>query len=167
MHRILSQLHSEMFKFKQLNTFDALRLFSELKKYMALNSYEIQAPQVKVAFEQLKGKAPSCLRLLLWPERDETEMQLVNKFYGSPLCVRQHKVLCSGSPRKGGENLCSATFDPDRVLASFSFPAGNTATTLDATDGSSVRAWNAIGWKLKAVDEHHVKIFTDDGKQFN
>jgi hypothetical protein len=133
---------------------------------MALNSYDIQVPEVKASFEQLKAKAPSCLRLLLWPESDETKMQLVNKFYGSPLCILQHRVLCSGSSvENDGEHLCSATFDPDKVLTSFSFLAGNTAMTLDTSEGSSVGVWNALWWRLKAVDEHHVKIGTDDGKK--
>jgi len=167
-HRILSQLHSEMIKFKQTNTFDALRLFGEVKRYMSLNSYDIQVPEVKASFEQLKAKAPSCLRLLMWPERDDTKMQLVNKFYGSPLCILQHRVLCSErSDDKDGEHFCSATFDPDKVLTSFSLLAGNTAMTLDTSEGSSVGVWNALRWRLKAVDEHHVKICTDDGTKFH
>jgi hypothetical protein len=96
-------------------------------------------------------------------------MQLVNKFYGSPLCILQHRVLCSGSSdeENDGEHLCSATFDPDKVLTSFSFLAGNTAMTLDSSEGSSVGVWNALWWRLKALDEHHVKICTDDGKKNN
>jgi hypothetical protein len=164
-HLILTQLHCEMLRFQQLNTNEAFCLFNELKRYMTLDSPECEAPEVKAAFNKLKAEAPKCLHLLLWPE-DETRQQLrvVNKFYDSPLWVQQEQKLFCFSGAED-EQTCSVSVDPNTALTSFSFKSGDACWKLDALESESMARVALIGarWKLKAVDEQHVKIFTDDG----
>jgi hypothetical protein len=115
----------------------------------------------------MKAKAPACLRLLLWPDEGD-ELRLVNKFYDSPLCIQQDRVVCYDALDK--ELLCSATVDSDEKLINLGFKSGGkTMAPLDAwtPEGSTKVAWEGIQWKLRAVDEHHVKIGTIDGIIFN
>jgi hypothetical protein len=84
--RILIQLHVEIFRSQQTHTF-------EVKHYMTLNLRDSD-PKVNTSLEQLKAKAPSCLRLLLWPEKNENQLRLVNKFFDSALrSARESFVL--------------------------------------------------------------------------
>jgi hypothetical protein len=162
--RLLSQLYAEMMRFKQTNTFEAFHLFNEVKRHMSLDSYQTQTPEVKNYFDRLKSKAPAFLRLLLWPEEKESQLRLVNKFFDSPLCVRNEKVICCTSEE---ELLCSATVDPVKVLASLSFESGDAPLTLDALTpkGSAIVVLSETRWRLKPVDEHYVTISTDDGNK--
>jgi hypothetical protein len=159
--RILIQLHVEIFRSQQTQTFEAFRLFNEVKHYMTLNAREFD-PKVNTSLEQLKAKAPSCLRLLLWPEKNENQLRLVNKFFDSPLCIQHEKVLCCSADDE--ELLCSATVDTVKVLTSFSFNSDDSSLNLGASDGTTKISLVGTQWRLKAVDEHHVKICTDDGK---
>jgi hypothetical protein len=95
--RILTQLQVEMHKFQQTNTFEAFRLFHEVKYYMKLDTYKSLHPKWKLAFEELKAKAPTCLRLLLWSEGDENQLQIVNKLFDSSLSVHQDRIVCSSA----------------------------------------------------------------------
>jgi hypothetical protein len=160
----LTQLQIEMHKFQQMNTFEAFSLFNMVKYYMAHAHYKTHAPTLKASLEELKAKAPTCLRLLLWP--DENQLQLVNKFFDSPLCIQQDKIVCSNSsPDK--DLLCSATVDPKTSLTTFSFKSGTESCKLDATvleDNTAEKPWIGTLWKVKAFDDTHVKIFTDDGE---
>lgn len=56
--------------------------------------------------------------------------------------------------------------DSCKALATFSFKSGGTCRQLNASDpdGIALMAANGTEWKIKSVDEHHVKIFTEDGK---
>jgi hypothetical protein len=162
--RILTPLQNEMHKFQQMNTFEAFCLFNMVKYYMAHDHYKTYAPTLKASFEELKAKAPTCFRLLLWP--DENQLQLVNKFFDSPLCIQQDKIVCSNSSLDK-DLLCSATVDPKTALTTFSFTSGAKSCKLDAAaleDIKTKKPWIGTQWKVKAVDDTHVKIFTDDGE---
>jgi hypothetical protein len=165
--RVLTQLHIEMVKFQQTNTFEAFCLYNMVKHNMLFNNYESLQPKLKASFEQLKAKAPSCLRLLLWPKEDEKQLRLVNKFYDSPLCIQDEKVFCCSSQEDNDqEQLCSVSVEADTALTTYSFKCGDTRWKLDASDSDNVAkvTWTGTRWKLKPADEHHVQIFTDDGK---
>jgi hypothetical protein len=165
--RILTQLQIEMHKFQQTNTFECFRLFNMVKLYMAFDNFGTLKPELKTSYEELKGKAPSCLRLLLWPEENEEQLQLVNKFFDSPLCIQQDKIVCSSSsPEK--ELLFGTSVDRDTALTFFSFKSEAKCCKLDAAaledTSDAKKPWSGTPWKLKPVDETHVKIFTDDGE---
>jgi len=165
--RILTRLHLEMFKCQQMDTFEAFCLFNEVKQYMELDSCEDQEPELKAPLEQLKAKVPICLRLILWPKEDENQLRLVNKFFDSAVCIRQEKIVCSSSSLDK-ELFFSAAVDPDTALTTFSFYSGTTYCKLDVAaleDFSGKKPWTGTQWKLKAHDENHVKIFTDDGER--
>jgi hypothetical protein len=162
--RILTQLQIEMQKFQQMNTFEAFRLFNMVKLCMAFDCYKNLKPECKASYEQLKAKAPTCLRLLLWPDQEENQLQLVNKFFDSSLYIQKEKIVCSNVP-PNKDLLCSATVNPKTSLTTFSFKCGTKRCKLDAAafeDSTTKQSGNR--WKLKAVDDTHVKIFTDDGK---
>jgi hypothetical protein len=162
--RILTQLQIEMHKFQQMNTFEAFSLFNMVKYNMGLMNYESQKPEVKASHEELKAKAPTCFRLILWPDEEEHQLQLVNKFFDSSLSIQQDKSVCSNSS-PDADLLCSATVDPVTALTTFSFKSGAKLDAAALEDTETKKPW--IGthlWKLKAVDDTHVKIFTDDGE---
>lgn len=164
---ILNQLHAELVQFKQANSFEAFCLFNEVKQTMLRDNFATLKPIYKAPFEELKAKAPACLHLLLWPEKNKIRFRLINKFYDTPLCIHEEQVFCcTCHQEKDFEQLCSVFVDPDTALVTFSFKSGDTCWKLDGTDldGMAKAAWNGTQWKLKATDEHHVKIFTDDGK---
>jgi len=165
--RILTRLQIEMDKFQQMNTFEAFCLFNMVKLYMALDRYKILEQKLKASYEELKAKAPTCLRLLLWPDQEDNQLQLVNKFYDSSLCIQQDKIICSNSTLDK-ELLCSATIDPVTALTTFSFKSGIKNCKLDAValeDIKTKKPWIGTQWKLKAIDDTHVKIFADDGER--
>jgi len=164
--RVLTQLHIEMLKFQQTNTFEAFCLFNMVKHIISLDSYKSLELKLKAPFEQLKAKAPNCLCLLLWPDEDERQLRLVNKFYDSPLCIQDEKVFCCTSRVDNDqEQLCSVSVEAETALSTFSFKCGNTLWKLDASDSDNMAkvTWTGTRWKLKPADEHHVQIFTDDG----
>jgi hypothetical protein len=164
--RILTRLQIEMQKFKQINTFESFQLFNMVKLFMSSGYYKFQKPELKASYEELKAKAPACLRLLLWPEGEENQLQLVNKFFDSPLCNQQDKIVCSSSSLDK-ELLFTASVDRDTALTTFSFKSGAKNCKLDAgaLEDDAKKPWTGTPWKLKPVDETHVKIFTDDCKQ--
>jgi hypothetical protein len=164
--RTLTQLHCEMQKFEQINSSEAFFLFCKVKQNLALRSLTWEEPEMVDAFELLKSHAPKCLRLLLWPE-EGSRLRVVNKFYDSPLWVQGEELFCfSGAEEE--EQVCTASVDPKTALTTFSFKSGDACWKLDAFDSDSVARVKLIGapWKLKAVDEQHVKIFTNDGTFF-
>jgi len=155
--RILTPLQFEMHKFQQMNTFEAFCLFSLVK----LN--KSQEPEVMASLEELKAKAPTCLRLLLWPDKDENQLQLVNKFYDSPLSIHVDKIVCSNSS-PDTNLLCTATVDPITALTTFSLKSGVKLDAAALEDIKTKKPWIGTQWKLKAFDDTYFKIFTHDGE---
>jgi hypothetical protein len=154
--RILTQLQIEMHKSQQMNTFEAFCLFNEVRERIQFRNNE--------PLEQLKAKIPTCLRRILW--HGQNQFQLVNKYYDSPLCIQQDTIICSNSSLDT-ELLCKATVDPINSKVSFSFQSGTESCKLDAAalkDNTIEETWLGTQWKVKAVDDTHVKIFIDDGK---
>jgi hypothetical protein len=121
-----------------------------------------QEPEVMASFEELKAKAPTCLRLLLWPDKDENQLQLVNKFYDSPLSIHVDKIVCSNS--SPDTNLCTATVDPITALTTFSLKSGVKLDAAALEDIKTKKPWIGTQWKLKAFDDTYFKIFTRDGE---
>jgi hypothetical protein len=150
-----------MAKFQQLDTFEAFRLFNEVKFCTSFEMYKSLEPKLKEPYEQLKSKAPTCLRLLLWPEGDP--VQLVNKFFDLPLSIENNAIVCCNSKNEKG----STSVDRESALTTFSFNHGGIKWKLDADaleDAATKQPWTGTQWKLKAVDDTHLKIFTEDGK---
>jgi hypothetical protein len=157
---ILTQLQVEMQKYQQMDTFEVFYLFNMVKLYMSLNNLH---PKLKSSFERLKAKAPACLRLLLWPEEEENQLRLVNKFFDAPICIQQEKIVCSSSSLNQ-ELFFSAAVNPYTALTTFSFKSGTTYCKLNADALEDYTTLIGTQWKLKAQDETHVEIFTDHGE---
>jgi hypothetical protein len=150
-----------MLKFQQTNTFEAFCLFNLVKQCMEVDNYKSLQPHWKRSFEQLKAKAPACLRLLLW---DQDQVQLVNKFFDSTLCIQHEKIICSSSSSEK-KIFCSTSVDRDTALTTFSFKSGKMdASSLETITANAKEPRIGSKWRLKAVDETHVKIFTEDGE---
>jgi hypothetical protein len=121
--RVLTQLHEEMENYQQLHTFEAFCLLHTVRIYLDENSLE---PLAFEALEKLKAKAPTCLRLILWPDEENgNELTLVNKFFNSPLCIQQDEVVCC-KPQRDEEQICSASVQAQNALTSFTFKVGDT-----------------------------------------
>jgi hypothetical protein len=67
--QILSSLHEEMDKKKQLSTFEAFKLQNIVKKILSRHSSTSKCHHWKYPFVQLKNKAPTCVRQLLYSDR--------------------------------------------------------------------------------------------------
>jgi hypothetical protein len=117
-----------------MNTFVGFRLFSEVKRFtqMDCNSREkALEPEIQTSYQQLKAKAPACLRLLLWPEEDEKQMRLVNKLFDSPLRALKCEVVCFNSQNNDDHDVCiSASVDLERATTSISFSSGDSGLKL-------------------------------------
>ena len=169
---ILTQLQIEMQKFQQMNTFEAFRLYNEVKDYIEyidlvnVQSYE---PEFEEAFEELRAKIPTCLRLLLWSDLGrgkKLKLQLVNKFFNTPLRFQQDRFVCSDSS-SDKEIFFTTYVDANTALTTFCFVADGIeicVLTIHALENTTAESWIESVWKVKAVDDTHVKIFTDDGE---
>lgn len=109
---------------------------------------------------RLMDEVPTCLHRLLGLG---AKYQLINKFFQQPLCVLNSKVFV-GEP--ADEQLMWAiTLQPVTMLATFlmeNYSDGRlSAQTREVAYSDSQKAGL---WKIKAVDDQHVKIFSEKGK---
>jgi hypothetical protein len=131
---------------------------------MSGGNYSKVRSSTKLPFEELQAKAPPCLRLLLWPEPAGAKFRLVNKFFNFPLFSSNSKVYC-GLPADQ-KQLWSCQVDLKTSLVTFTIQDGNLSS--DVSDGTLCLAQDQSSkWRIKPVDEHHVKIFLQDAGNFN
>jgi hypothetical protein len=157
--RVLSQLHEEMAKSDQLNSFEALRLFNVVKHHMSDNFFNIANPDWKISLNQLKEKAPACVCQLLWPGKT-TEFQLVNKFFNAALGVQEenNSIYCFSLGDKRSKQTWKITVDRWTTLLTLTHEQKK--LNLGAGNESSpCLVLFREQWMAKAVDEHHLKIF--------
>jgi hypothetical protein len=157
--QILNSLYKKMSHFNQLDTFEAFRIFVWVKHN--LSSSPINA-SIKQKFYELQAKAPPCLQLLLWPEPAGATFRLVNKFFNSPLFSTDSNIFCWLPADQKEDQPWSAQVDLKTSLVNFTRKGGNLNTLV--SEGTLCLAHElSPKWKVKAVDEHHVKIFSNDG----
>lgn len=163
--QIMTQLCTEIDRLEFMYTFEAVSLFSDNKLFLSSHKFERECLFIKNTkdyFEDLQSKAPNCLRLLLGSKH----LRLVNKFFGTPLCVQHERILCSTSSQDGERHeVCSVVVDPDTALTTVSFKFDDNVCKLDASALDNVASGTSSGtlWRIRAVDKHHVKISTVDG----
>jgi hypothetical protein len=109
--------------------------------------------------DHLLDSMPPCLRHLLWSDG----FQLVNEFYLQPLCNVNGKVFVGEA-----ELVWGVSVEPASGLAHFQLKTafGATGSRLSVQSGQvCIIAHRRDGclWKVKAVDDAHVKICTDHG----
>jgi hypothetical protein len=158
--RILSQLHEEMVKNDQKRSFEAFRLFNEVKRYMGYSTFNSLESTFKVAFEQLKKETPACVRQLLWPEEGSTKFQLVNKFFNAALGVQEDKnnSVCFTLGDKRSNQSWKITINEETSLLTLTHKQ-NELKLGAGKESSPSLAQTGEGWMAKAVDEHHFKIY--------
>jgi hypothetical protein len=157
--RILSQLHEEMSKNNKLNSHEAFASFIIVKRYMDFSNFNSLDAKTKKPFEQLKDKAPACVRQLLWP-KTTTEFQVVNKFFDATLSVQEdnNNVVCFDSADKRSNQTWKITIHETTSLLTLT----HKQQSLQLGTGSNFStclAKTGVDWMVKAVDEQHFKIF--------
>ena len=163
---ILGPLHKKMAELKQLGTVQVFEIFTMVKYYKSGGNYSEVKSSTKLLFEELQAKAPPCLRLLLWPEPAGAKFRLVNKFFNFPLSSSNTKVLCGLPADRKEEQMWSTEVDLETSLVTFTIQDGNLSS--DLSDGTLCLAQDQSSkWRVKPVDEHHVKIFLQDAGNFN
>jgi hypothetical protein len=157
--RILSQLHEEMSKSNKLNSHEAFASFIIVKRCMDFSNFNSLDAKTKKPFEQLKDKAPACVRQLLWPT-GPTEFQVVNKFFDATLCVQEdnNSVVCFDSVDKRSNQTWKITIDETTSLLTLTHKQKSLKLGT-GSNFSTCLAKTGVEWMVKAVDEQHFKIF--------
>jgi hypothetical protein len=155
---ILNSLHKKMSQFDQLGTFEAFRIFTLTKE-----DQNAAHSSWREKYEELQAKAPPCLQLLLWPKPAGVKFRLVNEYLKTPLYCVNMKVLCGVPPASCRDTQSwSAQTDPSSGLTTFKVQERNFSYRfLNAKRGNNIPvglASKGTGWRVEAVDEHHVKL---------
>jgi hypothetical protein len=158
--RILTSLHEEMVKHEQLSSFEAVRLFNEVKRYMSFCNSE--PDDIRELLEQFKKKAFTCVSQLLWQESN-TKFLLVNKFFkDANLQILEDGVTIVCFATSGAERYSQTwriAVDSDTSLLTLT-NTQNAQEKLDV-DGPLRLCLTESGmqWMVKAIDKDHVKIY--------
>jgi hypothetical protein len=161
--RVLSQLHEEMAKSDQMNSFEAFRLFN-LVKFHKRDKYYHYLPHLpsydQKPFEQLEKKAPACLQQLLWQE-DTTEFQVVNKFFNATLSFHEDNksVVCFDSGDKQSNQTWTINIGKWNSLLTLTHAQKKLHLGTDEKSSPCLFETAEPWWKVKVMDEHHFKIF--------
>jgi hypothetical protein len=157
--QILIRLLNEMVRLQQTSTFEAFRVYNELIKFNTWVGIElVDNDGLNALAEQFR--LPHCVAQLQLSSVFNMQLLLLNKQCGWPLCRQENKVLCIENG-KDDEKVCVAKIDLNSALTTFNFKLGDRSWKLNAKEANS-----GPQWMIKAVDEHHIKIFTEDGKKF-
>jgi hypothetical protein len=152
--KILNSLYKKMSHFDQLDTFEAFRIFTVVKENLRSASLWEQE------FEELQAEAPLCLRLLLWPEPAGAKFWLVNKFLDAPLHCTKTRVFCGPpSATRISDQLWRAKVDPSTGLTAFKMRGRRLSFSFLNGKPPVGQANKKTEWKIKAVDEHHIKLY--------
>jgi hypothetical protein len=139
-----------------LNDYVQLHSFDEFCVYAKAQQLTEMAGGPVRTLSRLMAETPSCLRRLLSPA-----FQLVNKFFQQPLCLLKSKV-CLGGPLDG--QLWGVQVDPATSLATFQLK-NQDGGKLSAQERDVCYSADLAGlWKIKTVDDLHVKIYSENGK---
>jgi hypothetical protein len=107
---------------------------------------------------RLLTEIPSCLRHLLWFDSNSRGFQIVNKFFQQPLCILNSKVFVGAEQQLWGVDI-----EPTTCLATLQLKTAADAQLI-AQDGEVCYSeGQKAGWKIKVVDDLHVKIYSEKG----
>lgn len=159
--RILTQLHEEMHKRKELSSFEAFRLFTEAARRMSFSSFDDLEHPVKNIFEHLKKVCPANIRQLLW---DETVSRwiLLNKGTDSQLIFTTFNevIMQMIFPNDMPTGCWNVLIDPLTSLLSFS---PRFEGELELENGRAVITFSLEKLMIKAVDERYIQIYNEKG----
>jgi hypothetical protein len=163
--QILRQMQVEMIRmWPTAGTFEFFCFYNEVEQFSwRLQFAESYSPALVEELE--KFKIPYCAHLLHQSTHFKQQLRLVNKHFDLPLCVQEEQFFCCKSHIKEDE-LCAATVNAATSLTTICFASRDTCWKLDAANFRALHPLqDGTQWKLIAVDEYHVKIFTADGKK--
>jgi len=116
---------------------------------------------------ELQAKAPPCLQTLLC---STAEFHLTNKFLDTPLHSNNTKVFCGPPALRSDALLWSAQVNPSNSLITLKIQGNKRAYTsqLKGSTGKSPARLSSNGteWKIKAVDENHIKLYSSLDSKF-
>lgn len=153
---ILRQTQKKMARLLPTNTFEVFRFFNEVKECSRKQHESFNSDELLKTLSTYG--APDCVRLLHLSSCFHRKLRLVNKFYNTSLCVVEKTVVCCSAGDVDRGLVCFALVDVDTAKTFFSYNSGSTLWLMGNVSGQE-----GASWKLGAVDEHHVKIFTVDG----
>jgi hypothetical protein len=154
---ILSQLHEEMAIRHQGNSFEAFRIFNQVKRFIGV----IQPRFIRTSteFANLKEKTPACVRQLLWPE-GTAEFQVVNKFFNATLSVQEnYSVVCFDSSDKRSGQTWSIAVDDVTSLMTLTHAQNRLVLGTKSGTSSLCLAWAGTKWMVKTHDHEFFKIY--------
>jgi hypothetical protein len=90
------------------------------------------------------------------------KFRLINKLFNCPLSFSDSKVCCLPENQKE-DQFWSAEVDPSSGLTSFKMQGKSMCFSFLTGKSSDVDVLteNVTEWKIKAVHEHHIKIYFD------
>jgi hypothetical protein len=139
-----------------------LYIRNQIKNFDSPGFQEKYASWLHETDESDPFEAPKCFRQIL----DEQPMRMVNKFFGSSLCVQQQQVICCNSLEAEQQGVFGASVDPNTALITFTIELDGNSWELKASaeDGIARVAKEGTKWMLKTEDQRYIKIFTAEGK---
>jgi hypothetical protein len=159
---LLSQLHEEMAKSAQLNSYEAFRLFNLVKFHMSWNNddFSFLSSNDQELFKQLKEKANVCLRQLLWQEHT-TKFAVVNKFFNATLSSQEdnNSIVCFDLGDKRSNQTWKINIGKWTSLLTLTHAQKKLQLVTDKESSPCLFETAEPWWKVKMVDEHHFKIF--------
>lgn len=162
--RILMRLHEEMAKRNQLSNFEVVRIFNDVRNRTRMNLEEnLMSPQFGRSFQLLQEKVPTCLRQLLWPE-GASKFHLVNKYFNTTLCAQavNNTFICACSHQQP-DTVWRIIVDPDTALLTIAYVL-NSLELAVGSDLSVCLGQTGMKWMVNVIDQHHLKIYCDAGK---
>jgi len=161
-NEILRQLQVEVVRTQQTYTFESFILYNMIK----------HCPKIRKYTESVYySSAPDCAVLLLAQDESAKKssgdgayhIRLVNKLFPYPVGTHEEKAVCS---RLSPNQRFNAIVDPKSALIKFNVQPGNTSLQIDQDEKTVNFTKDGTEWKVMAVDQQHVKIFTEAGKKF-
>lgn len=145
---------------KEKKTFEEFCIFAKARQLTKTAESPVRS------LSHLLDDLPTCMRHLLWSDCNSKGFQLVNQFFQQSLCNLNSMVFVGGPTNS--ELLWGLSVDPATSLASFQLKTafGCTGCKLSVQNGDvCIIAYRQDGcqWKIKAVDDTHIKIYTEKG----
>jgi hypothetical protein len=155
-HEVLACILCLMFRETvQKHSFEEFCIFAKARQLTEMAEGPVRS------LGRLLAEIPSCVCHLLWPDSNCPGFQIANKFFQQPL-----SILIDSRVFVGDEQLLwGVEIEPTSCLAAFQLKTAG-GSRLIAQDGEVCYSeGQRAGWKIKIVDDLHVKIYSEKGNE--
>jgi hypothetical protein len=159
--RILSQLHEEMAKSGQLNSFEGFRLFYIVHCKMNRTDFHSKSEEIKGTFEKLQENSPACLRQLFRTEGNFSP--IFNKVHNNAtLGIKRGKknIVCFDSEHKRANWGWKITIDQETALLTLTSEKKLMELGIEKNKPYLTPVGKSNKWMVKPVNEDSFKIFS-------